>query len=210
MFKDRIAAGQLLAAKLSQYKGDTGVILAVPRGGVPVAYYIARELGFPLDIVLIKKIGHPSNKEYAIGAASLTDYVVTPHAGVTDAYIGQELQRIRERLKMMRRRFLGDREPVSLEGKTVIVVDDGAATGHTLLSTLSVIKKGKPAQIIVAVPVASKNAVQLLSEEADEVITCLIPNDFYGVGAYYDNFAQVSDEEVSFYLDKLHRLNKTG
>lgn len=210
MFKDRTAAGRLLAAKLNKYKADAGVVLAVPRGGVPVAYYVATELGFPLDIVLIKKIGHPNNKEYAIGAASLTDYTVTPHAGVTDAYITQELQHIRNRLKTMRQQFLGDRKPESLEGKTVIVIDDGAATGHTLLRTLSVIRKGKPAKIVAAVPVASKNAAQLLAQEADEVITCLIPDDFYGVGAYYDNFDEVSDEEVSFYLDKLSRLHKTG
>lgn len=210
MFKDRTAAAHLLASKLGNYKNAAGVVLAVPRGGVPVAYIIARELGFPLDIVLIKKIGHPDNKEYAIGAASLTDYVVTPHPEVSESYIQQEVVRIRTRLEAMHKQFLDDRAPITLAGKTVIVVDDGAATGHTLLRTIGVIKKQHPAKVVVAVPVASRSAADLLSREADEVVTCLIPPDFYGVGAYYENFREVSDEEVGFYLDKLDRLRKAG
>ncbi|MGN6395609.1 MAG: phosphoribosyltransferase [Mucilaginibacter sp.] len=210
MFKDRTAAGHLLAEKLSSYKNAPGLVLAVPRGGVPVAYCIARELGFPMDIILVKKIGHPNNKEYAIGAASLTDYVVTPHPDVSASYIEEEVARIRTRLTIMRQKFLGDREPADISGKTVIVVDDGAATGHTLLSTIDVIKKGKPAKIIVAVPVASRPAARLLAGAADEVVTCLTPDYFYGVGAYYENFKQVSDDEVAFYLDKFNRLSKAG
>jgi len=210
MFKDRTAAGQMLAAKLNSYKNDPGVVLAVPRGGVPVAYYVARELGFPLDIVLVKKIGHPDNKEYAIGAASLTDYVVNPQAGVAQTYIENELLHIRRRLTEMRERFLAGRAPADLRGKTVIVVDDGAATGQTLLSTLAMIKKSRPAKIVVAVPVASGKAAQLLIKEADEVVACLIANDFYGVGAFYDNFNEVTDEEVLFYLDKLARLRQAS
>lgn len=210
MFKDRTNAGQLLASKLHEYKNDPGVVMAIPRGGIPIAYYVARELGFPLDIVLIKKIGHPNQKEYAIGAASLTDFVVTPHADVPQSYIDQELIRIRKRLTEMRKKFQGNTESVDIKEKTVIVVDDGAATGQTLLRALELMKKSKPAKIIVAVPVASSAAVQLLQKEADEVITCLIPAYFYGVGAYYDNFNEVSDDEVSFYLDKLNRLRKAG
>ena len=210
MFKDRIHAGQTLAEKLGVYKGRPGVVLAVPRGGVPLAYYVARELGFPLDIVLVKKIGHPEQKEYAIGAASLTDYVITPHPHVSQAYVDAELKRIRKRLTEMRQKFMGDRQPVDLSGKTVIIVDDGAATGQTLRRTLDVIKKSQPEKVIVAIPVASAEAVQLLKHDADEVIACLIPPKFYGVGAYYENFNEVSDEEVSFYLDKLSRLRKTG
>ncbi|QHS55340.1 phosphoribosyltransferase [Mucilaginibacter sp. 14171R-50] len=210
MFRDRTAAGHLLADKLSAYKKESGVVLAVPRGGVPVAYHVAKELRFPLDIVLIKKIGHPNGKEYAIGAASLTDYVVIPQQGVSQAYLEQELTGIRRRLAEMRKKFQGDAEPVDIKGKTVIVIDDGAATGHTLLRTLELIKKSRPAKVVVAIPVASAPAIKLLKDEADEVIACLVPPDFYGVGAYYDNFDEVSDDEVSFYLDKLHRLQKTA
>lgn len=210
MFKDRKAAGLALAAKLSAYQNAAGLVLAVPKGGVPVAYYVAHELGFPLDIVLVKKIGHPNNKEYAIGAASLTDHVVTRNIGIPESYIEAELARIRVRLTAMRKQFLGDRAPANLEGKTVIVVDDGAATGHTLLQTVGVIKKQHPAKIVVAVPVASRDAADLLSREADEVVACLVPENFYSVGAYYENFPDVSDAEVSFYLDKLQRLRKAS
>lgn len=206
MFKNRTEAGILLAEKLRKYKKDTGVILAVPRGGIPVAYIVAKELGFPLDIVLTKKIGHPSNKEYAIGAASLTDYFVIPHPEVTSAYIEQELILIRNRLELMRKKFMGDHKPEILTGKTVIIIDDGMATGNTLLSTVGVIKKSNPAKIVIGVPVASKSAVQKLSNEVDEVISLLVPEEFYGVGAFYDNFKEVNDDEVLFYLEKLKKL----
>jgi putative phosphoribosyl transferase len=208
IFSDRIEAGKLLAEKLKKYKNDPGVILAVPRGGVPVAYDIARELGFPIEVILIKKIGHPANKEYAIGAASLTDYFILPHTGVTEEYIQQELKRLRRRLKEMYTTFMGDKEPEKLEGKTVIIVDDGIATGNTLLGTINVLRKSKPSKIIIAVPVASKSAYEKLSEEVDEVVALMVPDTFYGVGAFYEDFQQVSDEEVLFYLGKLEELKK--
>ena len=208
IFRDRIEAGKLLAEKLKKYKNDPGVVLAVPRGGVPVAYDIARELGFPTEVILIKKIGHPANKEYAIGAASLTDYFILPHTRVTEEYIQQELKRVRRRLKEMYTTFMGDKEPEKLEGKTVIVVDDGIATGNTLLGTIKVLRKSKPSKIIIAVPVASRSAYEKLSEEVDEVIALMVPDTFYGVGAFYEDFQQVSDEEVLFYLGKLEELKK--
>lgn len=210
MFHDRIDAGIQLAAKLKKYKNEPGIVLAVPRGGVPVAYAVARELNFPIEVVLTKKIGHPMNKEYAIGAASLTDYFVIPHDDVSDSYIEEELKRVRIRLKEMYKRFMGDREPENLEGKTVIVVDDGIATGNTLLGTVNVLQKSKPGKIIVAAPVASSSAVQKLAKEVDEVVVVLIPKVFYGVGAFYEDFEQVSDEEVMDYLDKLRELRKAG
>lgn len=208
MFRDRLEAGMLLAAKLKKYKNDTGIVLAVPRGGVPVAYAVARELDFPIEIVLTKKIGHPANKEYAIGAASLNDYFIVPHENISEEYIAKELIVIRKRLKEMYKKFMGDREPESLEGKTIIVIDDGIATGNTLLGTVNVLRKSKPGKIIIAAPVASESAVDKLSTEVDEVITVLIPEIFYGVGAFYEDFRQVTDEEVMFYLDKLRELRQ--
>ena len=210
MFRDRIEAGTMLAAKLRKYKNEAGVVLAVPRGGVPVAYAVAKELNFPVEIVLTKKIGHPGNKEYAIGAASLHDYFIIPHADVSDIYIQKEVEEIRQRLKEMYRKFMGDREPENIKGKTVIVIDDGIATGNTLMGIVHVLRKSKPGKIIIAAPVASKNAVQKLLPEADEVVAVLIPLEFYGVGAFYENFDQVSDEEVMFYLDKLRELKKAS
>ena len=210
MFKDRIEAGVLLAAKLKKYRNDTGVVLAVPRGGVPVGYAVARELGFPIDVVLTKKVGHPMNKEYAIGAASLTDYFIIPHEKVSEQYIEQELKNIRTRLREMYKRFMGDKEPEKLEGKTVIVIDDGIATGNTILGTVHVLRKSNPRKIIIGVPVASDSAVRKLSNEVDEIVTVLIPEEFYGVGAFYEDFEEVSDEEVMFYLDRLRELRKAG
>lgn len=211
MFTDRIEAGRLLAEKLKKYQGQAGVILAVPRGGVPVAYAVAKELGLPLDLVLTKKIGHPMNREYAIGAVSLTDSFVIPHRGVSQFYIDREIKTIRERLKEMYRKFMGDKEPESLAGKIIIVIDDGIATGNTLMGTINMLRKDRPSKIVIAVPVASESAVQKLSEVADELVVVSIPEEFYGVGAFYENFEQVSDEEVIYYLDKWRReIMKTG
>ncbi|HTI07855.1 MAG TPA: phosphoribosyltransferase family protein [Puia sp.] len=211
MFTDRTEAGKLLAEKLKKYQGRPGVILAVPRGGVPVAYTVAKELGLPLDLVLTKKIGHPVNREYAIGAVSLTDSFVIPHRGVSQSYIDQEIKTIRERLKEMYRKFMGDKEPEPLTGKTVIIIDDGIATGNTLLGTINMLRKSKPFKIVIAVPVASDSAVHKLSEVADELVVVLIPEEFYGVGDFYENFEQVTDDEVMYYLDKWRReVLKTG
>jgi predicted phosphoribosyltransferase len=208
MFHDRLQAGLLLAAKLKKYKNDNGIVLAVPRGGVPVAYAVALELGFPVEVILTKKIAHPVNMEYAIGAASLTDYFVIPHENVSEEYIQQELIGIRSRLKEMYERFMGDKVPEQLEGKTVIVIDDGIATGNTILGTVNILKKSKPGKIIIAVPVASQTAVWKLSKEVDEIVTVMSPEHFYGVGAFYQDFTQVTDDEVMFYLDKLKELQK--
>lgn len=210
MFRNRIQAGEMLAEKLKKYKNTSGVVLAVPRGGVPVAYAVAKELDFPIEVVLTKKIGHPMNKEYAIGAASLTDYFVIPHENVSEEYTQEQLKLIHANLKKMYARFMGDKEPVDIQGKTVIVVDDGIATGNTLLGTIHVLRNSKPGKIVLGIPVASKSAVEKLSAEVDEVVAVLIPEEFYGVGAFYEDFEQVSDEEVLFYLDKLRELRKAG
>lgn len=206
MFKDRIEAGSLLAAQLSAYKSDQGLVLAIPKGGVPLAYVVAKELGFSMELVFTKKIGHPNNKEYAIGAASLSDYFVIPHYDVSEEYIQDELKVVRQKLQRMQDKFMADHKPENLNGKTVIIVDDGMATGNTVLSTISLIKKSKPAKIIVAVPVASRSAVQLVSKEADEVIVLKTPPDFSGVGVYYENFNDVSEQEVLLYLEKFREL----
>ena len=210
MFENRIEAGMLLASKLRKYQNQVGVILAVPRGGVPVAYEVAKELNLPLEIILVKKLGHPTNEEYAIGAVGLEDSFIVPHENVTQFYINAQIQKVRSRLIEMKRKFMGDKEPENLQGKTVIVIDDGIATGNTLLATIRILKKSKPGKIIVAAPVISRSAAKLLSGEVDELITVLIPETFYGVGAFYEDFTQVSDEEVIEYLDKLRELGRTA
>ncbi|HWC53743.1 MAG TPA: phosphoribosyltransferase family protein [Chitinophagaceae bacterium] len=210
MFRNRTEAGMLLALRLQKYQNDPGVILAVPRGGVPVAYEVAKELGFPLEVILTKKIGHPMNPEYAIGAASLSDYFVVPHDNVSQDYIDNEVLKIRKKLKEMYVKFMGNKEPEDLKGKTVIVIDDGVATGNTLLSTIDVIRKSDPAKIVIAVPVAPESAVSKLSKAVDDVVVVMIPESFYGVGSFYEDFEQVNDEEVIYYLNKLREFKKAG
>jgi predicted phosphoribosyltransferase len=204
-------AGSILAGRLKKFYDKNGLVLAVPRGGIPIAYQVAKELGFPLDIILTKKIGHPFNKEYAIGAVSLTDHFIVPHEQVSEKYIKEEIKKIRKRLLEMQFLFMGDSKPEPIRGKTVVIVDDGIATGNTLLSTVQMLRKSEPGKIIVAAPVASESAVEKLSAVADEVVVVLIPTEFFGVGAFYEDFHQVSDEEVMYYLDRFKKeIKRTG
>lgn len=204
MFIDRLEAGSLLAKKLKKYKDQYGVVLAVPRGGVPIGYVVARELHLPLELLLTKKIGHPNNEEYAIGAASLTDRYISSQENISKDYIEEETKRVRARLREMKEKFIGDHQPESIEGKTVIVIDDGIATGLTLMSSINMLRRQKPEKIVIAVPVASRRTLDKIAKQVDEVVCLLIPEDFYGVGAFYENFDQVSDEEVLVFLKK-HR-----
>lgn len=210
MFKNRKEAGIQLANKLHKFQNMPGVILAVPRGGVPIAYEVAKELNIPLEIILVKKIGHPLNKEYAIGAVGLKDAFLVPHEDVTEYYVNRETEKVRSRLQEMKHKFMGDKEPEPLLNKTVILIDDGIATGNTLIATIRILKNEKPARIIVAAPVVSKSAAQKVMEEADELISILIPEKFFGVGAFYADFTQVTDEEVIDCLVKLKQFKKAG
>lgn len=202
MYTDRLDAGMQLAEALIGYKDQDGIVLAIPRGGVPVGYVVARELQFPLEVILAKKIGHPFNKEYAIGAVSPDDRFVDRHPDVSQEYIDSETEIVRARLEEMARKFCGERKPATLKNKLVIVVDDGIATGNTLLATLRMLKKQSPQKLIVAVPVSPPAALEKLKPVADEVVSLITTNDFGGVGAFYEDFSQVSDEEVKHYLDK--------
>jgi putative phosphoribosyl transferase len=208
MFQNRTHAGKLLAAKLRQYQNMPGVLLAVPRGGVPVAFEVAKELHMPLEVMLVKKLGHPSNKEYAIGAVGLEDSFVIPHEGVTDYYIQTQTEKIRARLQEMKEKFMGDDEPTDLRGKTVIVIDDGIATGNTLIATIRILKKSEPLKIIVATPVVSRSAAEKIRAEVDDLVAVLVPQTFYGVGMFYNDFTQVSDEEVLRCLKNLRQFTK--
>jgi predicted phosphoribosyltransferase len=202
MFTDRREAGIRLAQKLEKFRGEKCLVLGIPRGGVPVAAEVSVALGCPLDVVLVKKLGHPMNPEYAIGAVSLSDRYIVPHDDVTDEYIEAETERVRARLRQMQEKFVGNRKPESVAGKTVIVVDDGIATGRTLLATIQLLRKQHPAKLVIAVPVASDSAIGALTPEADEIVCLRIPPVFYGVGQFYENFPQVSDEEVAQSLNE--------
>ena len=204
-FYDRNEAGLALAQKLMHYKGSEAIVIGVPRGGVPVAFVVAMELRLPLEIILVKKLGHPNNKDYASGAVSLTDRLIVNDENVSESYIESETRTLRERLMEMERKFCKDRKPVALANKTVILVDDGIATGSTLLATIRLLRKGQAHRIILAVPVAAKTALDKLASEVDECICLLIPDYFTGVGAFYEDFSQTSDEEVAELLQLAQR-----
>jgi predicted phosphoribosyltransferase len=209
IFKNRDEAGKLLAKKLVSYKGTNTVILAIPRGGVPVGSIIAKQLHLPLEIELSKKIGHPINPEFAIGSVTLHGVTIDPRLkGVSEEYIQERSKKIAEELNKKRVLFMGSQEPIDLKGKMVILVDDGVATGNTLMASIHTIKKRKPKKIIVAIPVSPKNTALQLEELVDEFICLQIPSDFHGVGQFYDDFTQVSNEKVIELL-KEQELEKT-
>ena len=204
MYMDRKDAGRQLAKSLRDLKDEDVVILAIPRGGLPLGAIVAKELNAPLDVALSKKIGHPYNKEYAIGAVSLHHDILTDAMGVTKGYIEEEKIRIRKKLKQAHRQYYQNRNPQNLENKTVIIIDDGIATGNTILVTAALVYHQKAKKIIVAVPVGSESAVRKLrnSQFIDEVICLKTPFNFKAVGQFYKRFPQVSDDEAIEYLLK--------
>ena len=199
MFRDRRDAGTQLARKLYGYRDlQDVVVLAIPRGGLPLGAVVSENLKAPLDVVLSKKIGHPKNREYAIGAVSLTDVILYDATGCTQAYIDVETTKLRKKLKTRYAQYYNGRSPLTLKDKTVIIVDDGMATGSTILATIECVRQKKPKKIIVAVPVASRSAIAALqySGAVDELICLDTPEDFRSVGQFYHHFDQVSDVEA--------------
>jgi len=204
MFEDRNDAGTQLAKKLTKFKEENVVVLAIPRGGLPVGAQVAKSLQAPLDVVLTKKIGYPTNKEYAIGAVSLESIVLTNAMGIEKSYIDQETARIRKTLRERYNQYYKHQSPANLKNKTIIIVDDGVATGNTLLATIELVYKQNPSKIIIAIPVAPASAIYKISntENVDEVICILIPDNFRAVGQFYKNFEQVTDQKAIQILEK--------
>jgi putative phosphoribosyl transferase len=206
ILKNRVEAGLLLSEKLKKYRQSNSIVLAIPRGGVPIAYEIAKSLNLPLDIVLSKKIGHPNNKEFAVGAISLDSIIIDKHPEVSKAYIEEETIRLREILKEKNNYYRGSREPLDIKDKNVIVVDDGIATGNTLLVTIDMLRKSKPKKIIVAVSVLPFETVNLFLGKADEIVYLIASKNFRAVGAFYEQFDQVNDDEVISLLSKANTV----
>lgn len=206
VFRNRLQAAKLLAAKLDKYAGEKGVVLAVPRGGVPIAHHIAKQLGFPLDLVMTKKIGHPYNPEYAIGAVSLEGAVVDEREDVSKEYVMAETRRIQKEMHERYRYYRNDVQPEDLQGKAVIIVDDGIATGKTMMATIQLLRAKNPKKVIVAVPVAPPATAKKIKAEADEFICLSTPFNFVGVGQFYRDFSPVEDAEVI----RLLRSNNNG
>jgi len=210
VFADRAAAGAALARELQQHQLPPPVLLlALPRGGVPVAHEIARVLGTPLDVMLVRKVGMPGQPELAIGAVASGDIVVR-EAGLERDFPG--ITAAFERIATQERRELQRREqvyraglaPLRLEGKSVVLVDDGLATGSTMLAAVRAARAGRAARIIVAVPVGSPQAAELLAPEADQLVILQTPAVLFAIGEWYERFEQLEDEEVCRLL-RLHR-----
>lgn len=209
LYENRTDAGKQLSEPLKEYQGQDIVVLAIPRGGLPVGAEVAKALKAPLDVALTKKIGHPYQREYAIGAVSLESTVLSETETISKAYIEEETARIRETLRKRQDQYYKNRKPVSLKDKVVIVVDDGIATGNTLMATVQLVRKQSPAEIIVAIPVAPSQAVHMLEAmpEVDRVICLATPYNFRAVGQFYLHFYQVSDEEAIRILEEANGFN---
>jgi len=200
MFLNREEAGNLLAEKLIDYNNDkNAVIVAIPRGGVPIGYVIAKKLNLPLEIVLSKKIVHPFHKEYAIGAVTLKNRILSDAAAeVSKVYIDDETGQVRDLLRQRHMWYYGLKDPLALKDRTVIIVDDGAATGNTLISSINFIQHEQPSEIIVALPVAAPSALKKITalSSVTNIICLLMPENFRAVGQFYKQFDQVDDQEV--------------
>ncbi|MFI0431115.1 phosphoribosyltransferase [Mariniflexile sp. HMF6888] len=210
MYADRNEAGKLLAVKLEKYSKTDAIILAIPRGGIPLGFIISEKLNLPLEAVLSKKIGHPLHKEYAIGAVTLKNSVLSDAAAdISPLYINEEIKNIRSLLKKRYTYYYEDRKPLQLKGKILVIVDDGIATGNTMLSIIKMLHDEKPNKIVVAIPVASNDAIKKLqaSTFVDEVICPLVPDYFQSVGQFYQDFDQVDDNEVKQLLKKAHKTS---
>ena len=201
-FKNRSEAGRFLAEQLSAYanRPDT-LVLALPRGGVPVAYEVAKALGAPLDVFQVRKLGLPGHEELAMGAIAtggvrVRNPEVVEYLRIPDEVIDEVTARERQELERRERLYREGRPALSPRGRVVILVDDGLATGSTMLAAVLALRQQQPASIVVAVPVAAKQTCEELRAVADEVVCAVTPDPFYAVGLWYEDFAQTTDEEV--------------
>jgi len=205
-FKDREEAGKELARALVEFKGRNVVVLGLPRGGVVVAREVAEALGAPLDIVVTRKIGAPGEPEFALGAVTQEGDVIVDSrnaesVGATTEYLQEEARRKKSEVKERMRSLRGDMPYPGLEGKTVIIVDDGIATGNSMKAAVQSVKKRGPKEVVVAVPVAPQEAVADLSREGTRVVCLEQPRFFFAIGEFYKDFEQVDDSEVRELLE---------
>ena len=200
-FHDRIDAGRVLAERLGIYRGKDVLVLGIPRGGLPVAAEVARRLGAKLDVLVARKLGAPEQPELAIGAVTgnggeFVDEEMVAYLGVSEAY----LQRVREEqtgeARRREARFRGGRPAERIRDRIVMLVDDGLATGATMRAAVRSVRRHRPALLVVAVPVGSREACAALREEADELVCPLVPESFGAVGYFYENFGPTEDAEV--------------
>jgi len=214
-FHDRIEGGRALAGALSAYRGKNVLVLGIPRGGVPVAAEVARELGADLDIVVARKLGAPGQPELAIGAVTANggrylNEAYIRELGVSQRYLEQETARKSTEAKDREARLRGRRPAATIEGRTVIVVDDGLATGATMRAALRSVRQRAPARLVMAAPVGAPESCAAMLAEADEVVCPLQPSIFYAVGVHYEEFEPVEDEVVARILETFRTMTSPG
>jgi predicted phosphoribosyltransferase len=214
IFEDRTDAGRRLAGCLAPYRDESPVVLALPRGGVPVGYEISRALDAPLDVIIARKLGAPGQPELAVGAVApggvrvLNERVVR-WLGIPEDWLDAAAEREREEIRRRLKRFRGQRPEPNLKDKTVILVDDGIATGMTVRAAIRTVRAREPRRIVLAVPVCSRETAGVLSREVDELVCLETPADLWAIGFWYRNFDQVPDEEVVAFLESA-RANRGG
>jgi len=208
LFRDRTDAGRQLAAKLRRYADRPDVlVLALPRGGVPVAFEVARALHAPLDVFLVRKLGVPGREELAMGAIAtggvqvLNEDVVRA-LDISDDVLANTAAQEQRELERRQRLYRGDRPAPNVRGRTVILVDDGLATGSTMRAAVAALRRQHPSRIVVAVPIGAPETCAEFQNEADEAVCARMPEPFYAVGRWYENFSQTTDEEVRDLLDQ--------
>ncbi len=206
-FVDRIDVGRRLARRLERYRRTDAVILALPRGGVQVGFVVAERLGLPLDVLIVRKVGHPSNPEYGLGSVveglpPVMDRIRIAAAGLTEEDLAPAIERARQEVERLLRRYRAGRQLVELRGRIVILVDDGIATGGTMRSALEALRQSRPAKIVLAVGVSPPETFEELRHQVDELVCLSVPVPFSAVGQVYRRFDQVSDDEV---VDLLRR-----
>ncbi|MFN5182563.1 MAG: phosphoribosyltransferase [Bacteroidota bacterium] len=203
---DRNEAGKLLAEKLLRYKNKDAIVLAIPRGGVPVGFVISKHLNLPLDLVMSKKISHPYNPEFAIGSVCNDTVVMDTHSEVPNEYIEKEIKRIKINLKEKYKAYTGTDLFSDVTGKIVILVDDGIATGNTVLATIKMLRGKEPSSIVVAVPLIPVDNIDKIKKVSDNLVFLFAPRYFHGVGAFYKNYTQIEDIEVKKLLEENRNL----
>jgi putative phosphoribosyl transferase len=207
LFRNREEAGKKLAGVLKEFKGKDVIVLGIPRGGVVVANEVAKSLGAPLDVVVTRKIEAPGEPEYALGAVTqegevIMDRQAAESLGASPAYLDDQIRKKKGEVKERMERLRGDKPYPRLDGKVVVIVDDGIATGSSVGAAVMSVKKRKPKEVVVAVPVAPADAIEMLAREGARVVCLETPGPFLAIGEFYEDFDQVEDSEVKRILDE--------
>ena len=211
-FHDRFEAGRVLASRLEAYADrPEAIVLGLPRGGVAVAYEVARALHLPLDVFIVRKLGVPGQEELAMGAIAsggvrVLNQAVIRALGLSQADVTDVIRREEQELRRREEQFRGNRPPLDLKGKTVIVVDDGLATGATMWAAITAVRQQQPAKIVMAVPVADPSGCESFRQIADEVVCAITAEPLHAVGLWYQEFPQLTDEEVRDLLARAEQM----